>query len=139
MVSHTHFLTKYNFRCQALTIFSCLIWDTVPQLPTSSSRSPNSLTLKFRPFEGLTQEIQYFLSKDMTTKGNVTSDSSTCDVVTRTCSVEGLLPGRAYSFNLRACFTPPSEAEICGSLSTSISDWTNPSSSFLYRYLHWVL
>ncbi len=128
MVSHTHFLTKYNFRCQALTIFSCLIWDTVPQLPTSSSRSPNSLTLKFKPFEGLTQEIQYFLSKDMTTKGNVTSDSSTCDVVSRTCSVEGLLPGRAYSFNLRACFTPKEGENICSKSTPAVVDWTQPSS-----------
>ncbi len=133
-VSETLLLKEYNFMRLTFTVTSRLIWDAVPQPPTSSSRSPNGLKLKFKPFEGLTQEMQYLLSKDMMIKGNLTSDSITCDVVSLTCSVEDLLPGRAYSFKLKACFTPKEGENLCGESTPAVVDWTRPSSELFSEH-----
>ncbi len=108
--------------------------DAVPQPPTSSSRSPNGLTLKFKPLDGLTQEMQYPLSKDMTGKGNMTSDSIICDVISQTCSVGGLPPGKAYSFNLGSSFIPKEDENFCGKSTPAVVDWTQPSSELVSEY-----
>ncbi len=59
---------------------------------------------------------------------NLASDSIVCDAVTLTCSVGGLLPGRAYNLDLRACFTSKEGENICGEPTPAVVDWTQPSS-----------
>ncbi len=112
-----------------------LLTILAPSPPSRKQSSPDSLKLAF---ERLTDPIHTYAYKMSGSQNGQpgTEFTTTCDAAEKTCVAENLLPGRKYRLQLMACFTPPSEAEICGSLSTSISDWTSPSSSFLYTYLH---
>ncbi len=103
-----------------------------PSPPGRNQSSPDSLKLVFKGLTDTRHTYAYKLSGSQNGQPG-TEFMTTCDAVEKTCLAEDLQPGRKYMLQLAACFTPPTEAEICGDLSTNISDWTNPSSLFIYR------
>ncbi len=100
-----------------------------PNPPSRKHSSPDSLKLAFERLTDTKHTYTYKLLGSQNGQPG-TDFLKACDAIEKTCLAEDLLSGRKYTLQMVACFTPPSEGEICSDGSTSISDWTNPSSSF---------
>ncbi len=58
------------------------------------------------------------------------SGKSSCDIGSQKCQVDGLLPGTAYSFTVKACIKV--DKNRCGDPTHTLATSTLPNGSFLF-------
>ncbi len=77
-------------------------------------------------FTELTDGLQDYFYKLEAEGSDADLHSSKCNIQSHLCYLDGLIPARSYEIDLRACFRPVANRDVCSPTKGTILVWTLP-------------